>query len=86
MTSPTLIFESGTIYCGDCLTVLQSFPAERVDLIYIDPPFHSGRSYEVLWGDVQEKRAFEDRWGDVKRYLDYVRPRCGPIHTNLTLK
>jgi len=74
--NPTdLIFEPGTIYCGDCLEVLRDFPAECVDLIYIDPPFHSGRSYEVFWGDVQEKRAFEDRQGDVKRYLEYIRHR-----------
>ncbi len=71
----SLIFEPGTIYCGDCKDVLAQFPEECVDLIYIDPPFHSGRSYEVLWGDVQEVRAFEDRWGDVQRYLDYMKPR-----------
>ena len=63
----SLIFEPGTIYCGDCKDVLAQFPEECVDLIYIDLPFHSGRSYEVFWGDVQEKRAFEDRWGDVQR-------------------
>jgi len=74
-SSSRLIFEPGTIYCGDCLQVLQSFPDECVDLIYIDPPFHSGRSYEILWGDAQEKRAFDDRWGDVQRYLEYMRPR-----------
>ena len=32
-----------TIYFGDNLPVLQSLPAGSVDLIYIDPPFNTGR-------------------------------------------
>ena len=38
------------------------FPAECVDLIYLDPPFFSNRNYEVIWGDEAEVRSFEDRW------------------------
>lgn len=32
------------IYFCDNLPVLQSFPAESVDLIYIDPPFSTGKT------------------------------------------
>ncbi|OQC56955.1 MAG: DNA adenine methyltransferase YhdJ [Verrucomicrobia bacterium ADurb.Bin018] len=32
-----------TIYFGDNLPVLQRLPAESVDLIYIDPPFNTGK-------------------------------------------
>ena len=31
------------IYFGDNLPILQSFPSESVDLIYIDPPFNTGK-------------------------------------------
>lgn len=31
------------MYFGDNLPILQSMPAESVDLIYIDPPFNTGR-------------------------------------------
>ncbi len=55
--------------------MLKEVPDESVDLIYIDPPFNSNRNYEVFWGDVQEKRAFEDRFGDVDAYIQYMRPR-----------
>jgi len=44
-------------------------------LTYIDPPFNSNRNYETFWGDIQEKRAFEDRFGDAQAYIDYMRPR-----------
>jgi site-specific DNA-methyltransferase (adenine-specific) len=32
-----------SIFLGDNLTVLQEIPSELVDLIYIDPPFNTGR-------------------------------------------
>ncbi len=32
-----------TIYFGDNLPVLQGLPSESVDLIYIDPPFNTGK-------------------------------------------
>jgi site-specific DNA-methyltransferase (adenine-specific) len=37
--------KTGFIYCGDCLVKLTSFPAECIDLVYIDPPFNSNRNY-----------------------------------------
>ena len=33
----------GTIYFGDNLPILRSLESETVDLIYIDPPFNTGR-------------------------------------------
>jgi site-specific DNA-methyltransferase (adenine-specific) len=35
---------TNTIYFGDNLTFLRQMPAESIDLIYIDPPFNTGRS------------------------------------------
>jgi len=37
------------LHCGDCLSVLDTIPDESIDLIYIDPPFYSQRSYETIW-------------------------------------
>ena len=33
-----------TIYLGDNLPILQALPPESVDLIYIDPPFNTGKT------------------------------------------
>ena len=33
-----------SIYFGDNLPILQSLPSESVDLIYIDPPFNTGKT------------------------------------------
>jgi hypothetical protein len=45
-------------------------------MIYADPPFFSNKSYEVLWGDGYELRAFEDRWkGGINNYLAWMEPK-----------
>jgi DNA modification methylase len=52
-----------------------------VDLIYADPPFFSNKSYEILWGDGYELRAFEDRWkGGINNYIAWMRPKLRECH------
>jgi site-specific DNA-methyltransferase (adenine-specific) len=50
----------GTLYCGDNLAVLREHVADQsVDLIYLDPPFNSGRDYFIAGSD---RLAFCDTW------------------------
>jgi DNA modification methylase len=68
--------DTGVLYCDENLTRLASFPAESVDLIYLDPPFFSNKVYEVIWGDEAEVRSFEDRWeGGIQHYIGWMRER-----------
>lgn len=59
------------LHYGDNLDVLRDrsyFPDESVDLVYLDPPFNSNRSYNVLFksrsgADAQAQiEAFDDTW------------------------
>lgn len=78
------------IICGDNLDVLKTLPSECVDLCYIDPPFFSGRNYEIVFGDNEEVRQFGDRWlkmnddgkytKDINIYLNWMEPRIREIH------
>lgn len=57
-----------TLYYGDNLYILRDMPNEFVDLVYLDPPFNSNRSYNVLFKDETGKEsdaqivAFGDTW------------------------
>lgn len=74
--APVGFLETGVLYCDDNLHRLSQFPAECIDLIYLDPPFFSNRNYEVIWGDEAEVRSFEDRWeGGVQVYVSWMRER-----------
>jgi len=60
---------ANALYYGDNLAVLrQSIADESVDLIYLDPPFNSNASYNVLFkapsgeGSQAQIEAFEDTW------------------------
>src|ERR1700738_2877789 len=60
---------ANALYYGDNLSVLRSSIAdESVDLIYLDPPFNSNASYNVLFkalsgkGSQAQIEAFEDTW------------------------
>ncbi|HLX35654.1 MAG TPA: DNA methyltransferase [Candidatus Limnocylindrales bacterium] len=73
--------ETGVIYCDDNLWRLSQLPAESIDLAYLDPPFFSNRTYEVIWGDEAERRSFEDRWaGGIEVYVDWMRERLIEIY------
>ena len=54
------ITQTNCIICGDCRDQLARIPDGSVDLIYLDPPFFSGKNYEIIWGDGAEIRSFED--------------------------
>jgi len=58
-----------TLYYGDNLPILREYiQAASVDLVYLDPPFNSNRSYNVLFQDESgadsdaQIKAFDDTW------------------------
>lgn len=61
--------EANRLYYGDNLGILQRYiPDESVDLVYLDPPFNSNRSYSAIFADESGRKsdaqigAFEDSW------------------------
>ena len=56
------------LYYGDCLTIMQDWPSQCVDLIYLDPPFNSNRQYNAIYRDETGRplpdqiEAFCDMW------------------------
>jgi len=66
---------------GDNLEVLKAIDSDTIDLIYLDPPFFSNRTYEVIWGDDGEKRSFEDRFaGGIDHYINWLKNRVRQMH------
>ena len=64
------------LFWGDNLHVMRQLPSESIDLIYIDPPFFSGKQYNVIFGDQNELRSFSDIWeGGMPGYLIWLNAR-----------
>ena len=68
--------EPNRLIWGDNLHVMRQLPSSSIDLIYIDPPFFSGQQYNVMWGDANEMRSFNDIWeGGMPGYLVWLNAR-----------
>ena len=80
---------TNTLYFGDNLPILRSMPANSVDLIYLDPPFNSSRSYNVLFKNESgissdaQITAFDDTWhwgpSAEQAYLDILQANPGTV-------
>lgn len=72
--------EWGTVYQEDNLAALARLPAACIDLVYLDPPFNTGRTHTARGADGEE-HTFDDRWqGGLATYLDWMRPRLRELH------
>jgi site-specific DNA-methyltransferase (adenine-specific) len=77
------------LYYGDNLPILRAMPSETVDLIYLDPPFNSNRSYNVLFKNESgvssdaQITAFDDTWhwgpSAEQAYLDILQANPGVV-------
>jgi len=68
--------EPNRLIWGDNLHVMRMLPSNSIDLVYIDPPFFSGRNYNVIFGDQNEVRSFTDIWeGGMPSYLIWLNAR-----------
>jgi len=78
-----------TLYYGDNLEILRRYVKdESVDLVYLDPPFNSNATYNVLFAQKDgsqssaQIQAFEDTWQwdeNAVRTFEWEVERGGPI-------
>lgn len=77
-----------TLYFGDNLDILRRYiKDETVDLIYLDPPFNSNASYNVLFKEedgsqaASQIKAFEDtwHWADAAELFHETVHQGGPV-------
>ena len=62
---------TNTLYTGDNIHFLNRLNSESVDLIYLDPPFNSKRTYSAPIGSKAAGASFKDMWtwDDVDEHL-----------------
>ncbi|MBC6436670.1 MAG: hypothetical protein GDA52_00715 [Rhodobacteraceae bacterium] len=55
-------FSPASVWTGDNLHIMRGMNSRCVDLIYLDPPFNSNRTYEAPIGSKATGAAFKDMW------------------------
>lgn len=58
-----------SLACADWLDLAVGLPPRSVDLLYVDPPFATGRAHRARAG------AFDDVWPDLPAYIAWLRER-----------
>ena len=52
--------ENRTLFIADNLDILRGINSECIDLIYLDPPFNTNRTYKAPIGSPAEGAQFKD--------------------------
>ena len=77
---PTPNWKNRTMWTGDNLPILRGLNSESVDLIYLDPPFNSKKTYSAPIGSKAAGVSFKDFWtfDDVDRMWFAVQKDTAP--------
>lgn len=70
-----------TLFHGDMLDAARHFPPASVALIYLDPPFFTGKDFEARGA---ETGGFTDRWESLDDYLAFLGERIRALRGLLT--
>ena len=57
-------FDNRTLFIADNLDVMRGMDSDTIDLIYLDPPFKSGKQWKAPIGSPAEGAEFKDIWTD----------------------
>ncbi len=61
---------SAALHCGDCIDIVPAHGWRGVDLVYVDPPFNTGRTLTGRGG-----LSFDDRFAGTEGFISFLRPR-----------
>lgn len=65
------------LYFGDNLNVMREMASGTYHLCYLDPPFNSGRNYNIFLANSKaQRKAFDDIW----KWDDAARENRAAIH------
>ena len=64
--------ETNKIYHGNCVEKLKEIEANKVDLIYFDPPFFTQRKHSLNNKDNSKTYEFDDKYNSIQEYLELV--------------
>lgn len=69
---------------ADALALARAVPAGSIDLVYLDPPFFTGRTLTGRARQGRDARAFADHWdGDIDAYLGWMEPLLTALRDTL---
>ena len=60
------------IFHGDCLHIMRDIPSGQCELIYLDPPFCTGKNHKSTTRDGKKSYRFSDMWNSEDDYYQFI--------------
>ena len=76
--------EINKVICDDCVNGLTRIEDNKVDLIYLDPPFFTQEVQHLYSKETKTELTFSDKWNSMEEYLLFMEERL--IECKRTLK
>ena len=64
--------ENNKIIHGNCVEKLKEIEANKVDLIYFDPPFFTQKKHSLTNKDNSKTYEFDDKYNSIDDYLSLI--------------
>jgi site-specific DNA-methyltransferase (adenine-specific) len=65
---------------GDCGQILADFADGSFDLVYLDPPFCTGKVHRLTTRDLAKSYSFNDLWDSQGEYAEFLMLRVAQLH------
>lgn len=72
------------IHLGDCLEITKQLPDEKMDLVYLDPPFFTQKIQKLGTRDRSREFKFNDLWKSTDTYAEFLYKRLQEFKRVLT--
>jgi len=72
------------IHLGDCLEITKQIPDEKIDLVYLDPPFFTQKIQKLGTRDRSKEFKFNDLWKSTDAYAEFLYLRLKEFERVLT--
>src|SRR5256885_11547946 len=73
------------VHEGDSAEILRDFEDASFDLIYLDPPFFTGKVHRLRSRDLAKSYSFSDLWKSQNEYAEFLIVRIAELHRVLAL-
>ena len=73
-----------SVFKGDCLSILPTIESGSADLIYLDPPFFTGKVHRLSPRDRTREFSFGDIWKSKDEYMGFLHSRLSELHRVLS--
>jgi site-specific DNA-methyltransferase (adenine-specific) len=61
------------LFTGNCIAELKKIENNKIDLVYMDPPFFTQKDHSLVTRDNSKEYTINDKWSNIDEYIKLIR-------------